>query len=50
MCLWLETLAKALTLSSGPCLVGFMDNQPKIVRMLDAPLCMPITDRYRVSL
>lgn len=32
---------------SGPCLVGFMDNLPKIVRMLDAPLCMPVTDRYR---
>lgn len=33
---------------SGPALIPFLDAQPKIIRMLDAPLCMPITDRYRV--
>ena len=33
---------------SGPALIPFLDAFQKIVRMADAPLAMPITDRYQV--
>lgn len=32
---------------SGPALIPLLDSMSKIVRMLDCPLAMPITDRYR---